>query len=67
MTVYLNVEAEVEDVAVLDDVVLAFQPQLAGIARAGLAVQRHVVVEGNGLGADGLHSGINYIEDLGHG
>src|SRR5690349_1124643 len=47
-----DVEAEVEDVTVLDDVVLAFQPQLAGIARARLTVQRHVVVVGNGFGAD---------------
>jgi hypothetical protein len=39
-------------VAVGDDVFLAFQPQLAGIARAGFAVQRDVVVKGDGLGAD---------------
>ena len=35
-----------------DDVVLAFQPQLAGVARAGLAVAGDVVVIGDGLGAD---------------
>ena len=40
------------DVAVGDDVLLAFQPQLAGVARAGFAVQRDVVVIGDGLGAD---------------
>src|SRR5262245_63358918 len=47
-----DVEAEVEDVTVLDDVVLAFQAQLAGIARARLTIQRHVVVVGNGFGPD---------------
>ena len=30
-------EAEVHDVAVLHDIILAFEPQLAGIARAGFA------------------------------
>ena len=34
-----GVEPEVHHVAVLDDVFLAFQPQLAGIARAGLALE----------------------------
>src|ERR1044072_2232882 len=48
----LDVEAEMEDVAVLHGVLLAFQSQLAGIAGAGFAVQRHVVVVGDGLGAD---------------
>jgi len=40
------------DVAIRDDVILAFQPQLAGIARAGFAIQRDVVVISDGLGAD---------------
>src|SRR5271169_5286452 len=40
------------DVAVLDDVVLAFEPHLAGIARAGLAVVSHVIVVSDRLGAD---------------
>src|SRR5690349_11914815 len=48
----LGREAEMEDVAVLHHVVLAFEPELAGVARAGLARQRHVVVIGDGLGAD---------------
>ena len=39
-------------VAVGDHVVLAFEPQLAGVARAGLAAERDVVVIGDGLGAD---------------
>ena len=41
-----------QNVAVLDQIFLAFQPQLAGIARAGLALQRDVVRIGDGLGAD---------------
>src|SRR5216684_4996342 len=39
-------------VAVLDAVVLAFEPKLAGVARARFAVQGDVVVVGDGLGAD---------------
>ena len=39
-------------VAVGDHIVLAFEPHLAGIARAGLAAERHIVVVGDGLGAD---------------
>ena len=33
----LGIEPEVHDVAVGDDILLAFQPQLAGVAGAGLA------------------------------
>ncbi len=40
------------DVAVLHDVVLAFEPHLAGVARAGLAAAGDVIVVGDGLGAD---------------
>ena len=40
------------DVAVLDDVLLAFEPHLAGVLRPVLAAERHVVVIGDGLGAD---------------
>ena len=40
------------DVAVGDDVLLALQPQLAGIAGAGLAAERDVVGIGDGFGAD---------------
>ena len=39
------------DVAVGDDVVLAFQAQFAGVARAGLAAERDVIGIGDGLGA----------------
>ena len=39
-------------VAVRDDVLLAFEPELAGFARARLALVGDVVVVGDGLGAD---------------
>jgi len=37
ITASLGGEAEVQHVAILDDVVLAFEPELAGITRAGFA------------------------------
>ena len=40
------------DVAVGDHVGLALEPHLAGLLRAGFAAERHVVVVGDGLGAD---------------
>ena len=40
------------DVAVGNDVILALEPQFAGVARARLAAARHVVVVGNGFSAD---------------
>lgn len=40
------------DVAVLDDVVLAFLAELARVAAALLAAQGHVVLEGGRLGLD---------------
>ena len=43
---------EMHDVAVGDHVVLAFEAEPAGIARAGLAAELDVVVIGDGLGAD---------------
>ena len=45
-------EAEVQHVAVLNGVVLAFEPELARFARARLALVRDVVVIGDRLGAD---------------
>ena len=48
----LDVEDFLHHVAVLDDILLAFLAQLAGVAGAGLALQADVVVEGDGLGAD---------------
>ena len=47
-----GIEPEMHHVAVGDDVFLAFQPQLAGVARAGFAAERDVIVIGDGLGAD---------------
>src|SRR6201995_5045163 len=43
---------EMHDVAVHDDIVLAFEPELAGIARAGFAVERDIVGIGDGPDAD---------------
>src|SRR6185437_11231581 len=45
-------EAEVKDVAVLHHVILPFEPELARVARAGLTGKRHIIIIGNGLGAD---------------
>ncbi len=52
MTSGLGRKPEMHHVAIGDDVVLAFQPQFAGIACAGFALERDVVVIGDGLGAD---------------
>ena len=38
-------EAEMHHVAVGDDVFLAFQAQLAGVARAGFAAERDIIVD----------------------
>src|SRR5262245_40896698 len=48
----LRVEPEMHHVAVGDDVFLAFEAELAGIAGTGFAVQRNIVLVGDGLGAD---------------
>src|SRR6478735_8655519 len=47
-----GIEAEVHHVAVLHRIFLALQPQLARIARAGLALQAGVISVSDGLGAD---------------
>src|SRR6516225_7589155 len=39
-------------VAIRDDILLAFQAQFAGIARAGFAAKRDIVLTSDGLGAD---------------
>src|SRR5436309_8374581 len=45
-------EPEVHHVAILHNVVLAFEAHLAGIARARLAAEHDIIVIGNGFGAD---------------
>src|SRR5690606_19224610 len=49
---YSDVEAEVHDIALLDDVLLAFQAQPAGFLRASLAFVLDEVVVGDHFGAD---------------
>ena len=51
-----------EDVAVLHDIFLAFLAQLARVARAGLAVERDIIVVGDGFGADeaALEIGVDF-------
>src|SRR6185437_11713869 len=45
-------EAEMHDVAIAHDIILAFEPELAGLARPGLALAGDVILIGDGLGAD---------------
>ena len=61
-----DVELEQHHVAVLDEVFLAFLAQLAGLARAGLAAERDVVVVGDRLGADeaALEIGVDLARGL---
>src|SRR6516165_4121158 len=47
-----GIEPEMHDVAVGNDIILAFEAKLAGIAGAGFAVERDVVGIGDGLGAN---------------
>ena len=51
-TTTLHIEAEVHDVAVVHDVVLAFQPHLAGLLCSLLTLAGNEIVEGNHFGAD---------------
>ncbi len=62
----LSRKPEMHHVAVGDDVFLAFQPQLAGIARTGFAGILHVVVVGDRLGADeaALEVGVDHARGL---
>src|SRR5260370_24353149 len=48
----LSIKPEMHDVAVGDDIFLAFQPQLAGITGARLAAERDVIGVGDRFGAD---------------
>ena len=41
-----------QDIAVGDDIVLAFQTQLSVVASAGFAAERHIILERDGFGAD---------------
>src|SRR5205814_6952262 len=50
--VLLRRKSEMHHVAVGDFVLLAFQPQLADVARAGLAAALDVILVRDGLGAD---------------
>src|SRR5258707_13476483 len=50
--IFSSIKPEMHNVAIGDDVLLAFQPQLAGIAGAGLAAERDVIGVGDGFGAD---------------
>src|SRR6185437_16838333 len=45
-------KSEMQDVAIGNDIFLAFQPKLARIARAGFAVERNIVAIGDGFGAN---------------
>src|SRR6476661_4197926 len=47
-----QIEAEMHDVAVLDDVFRTFEPHLAGILGALLAAAGDEILIGDGLGAD---------------
>ena len=48
----LRREAEMDHVAVGHDVILALEAKLAGLARAGLAAERHVIRVCDHFGAD---------------
>src|SRR5690606_36882458 len=64
-----DVEAEVHDVTVLDDVVLAFQTPLARFLGTGFAVVLDEVVVADDLGADEalLEVGMDHARRLGGG
>src|SRR5262245_45877035 len=47
-----SIKPEMHHVAVGDDIFLAFEPELAGVAGTGFAVQRDVVGIGDGFGPD---------------
>src|SRR5687768_15263268 len=48
----LDVETELHDVPVFDDVVLAFDAQLAGFARLGMRAEGYEIIEVDGLGGN---------------
>ena len=52
VSICVVIEPEVHDVAVLHHIFLAFQPEFAGLARAGFAVAGDIIGIGDGFGAD---------------
>src|SRR3546814_2334919 len=64
-----DVEAEVQHVAFLDAVLLAFQAQAAGVAGAGFAAVLDEVVVADGFGADEalFEVGVDHAGGLGCG
>src|SRR5437870_11092843 len=62
----LRRESKMQDVAVGDLVVLALEPHLAGVARAGLTTERRIVVIGDGLHTNetALEIGMNHRRRL---
>src|SRR5689334_11519262 len=62
----LNVEAEMHDIAVPDDVVLAFEPHFSHLLRALLALAGEKVIIGDDLRADKafLEIGVDYARGL---
>src|SRR5262245_40694405 len=60
-----DVEAEMDDVAVLDHVLLALDPQRAGLLAFGLAAVREEVLEADHLGAD--EAALDVAVDLARG
>jgi len=64
-----DVKTEVDDVAVLDNIVLAFRPQLARLFRPLLATAGDEVIVGDGLRADeaALEIGMDLTRRLGCG
>src|SRR5579871_2502844 len=48
----LGIKSKMQHVAVGDDVILAFQAELAQLPRTGLALARHIIGIGDGFGAD---------------
>src|SRR5690554_4546791 len=63
----LHVEPEMDNVAIFDDVFLAFQTPLAGILGAGFALVLHEIIVADDFGADEspLEIGVNYGGGLG--
>src|SRR5215216_6401538 len=48
----LGREAKMHHIAVFNDIVLSFEPELAGITGSGFATEADIIVIGNRFGAD---------------